>query len=35
VGVARWLGQGLWINEANLVHGAPLCRGRGLSHDLR
>jgi len=24
VGVARWLGQGLWINEANLVHGAPL-----------
>jgi len=28
VGVAGRLGQGLWINEADLVHGVPLCRDR-------
>ena len=27
VGVAGRLGQGLWINEADLVHGAPLLPG--------
>jgi hypothetical protein len=28
VGVAGRLGQGLWINEADLVHGVPLLPGR-------
>jgi hypothetical protein len=27
VGVAGRLGQGLWINEADLVHGVPLFAG--------
>jgi hypothetical protein len=35
VGVAGRLGQGLWINKADLVHGAPLLPGSRLSHDLR
>lgn len=35
VGVAGRLGQGLWINEADLAHGVPFLPGSQLSHDFR